>query len=274
MKVQRTSRRVLLAAALALTGLVGTDAHAAPPTWAPAATAQIFPGVMTNNASGQCTANFVFYDANNDIYIGHAAHCTTLGGATDTNGCLTNSRPIGTPVTVGSYSGTLAYNSWITMRSVPEPTNSNQCRYNDFGLIKLNPADYNKVNPSVPFWGGPVGINTSGTVSRDRVFSYGNSSLRLGFGPLRPKTGVSTGTSGGGWTHSIYTATPGIPGDSGSAVLDKTGNALGTLSTLSVNGSNGAGDINNELNYLRAHTSFPLNTLVLATGTQPFAPIV
>jgi hypothetical protein len=52
---------------------------------------------------------------------------------------------------------------------------------------------------------------------------YGNSGLRLGITQLSPKSGVSLGTSGGGWTHPAYTVTPGIPGDSGSAFL-----ALGT----------------------------------------------
>ena len=36
----------------------------------------------------------------------------------------------------------------------------------------------------------------------------------------------------GGWSHDVYTVTPGIPGDSGSGFLDADGRAFGTLSTV------------------------------------------
>src|SRR5690606_12937202 len=95
-------------------------------------------------------------------------------------------------------------------------------------------ADKGKVNPSIPHWGGPTGINTTGNPALSTVYSYGNSSLRLGIELLSPKTGISLGTTGGGWTHPVYTITPGIPGDSGSAMLDAQGRASGVLSTLAI----------------------------------------
>src|ERR687893_1838453 len=89
----------------------------AAPTWAPASSATIHPGVMTYTEGGQCTANFVFHDAT-DVYIGQAAHCSGTGAATDTNGCEAGSLPLGTPVEVdgASQPGTLAYSSWIAMQ--------------------------------------------------------------------------------------------------------------------------------------------------------------
>lgn len=68
----------------------------------------------------------------------------------------------------------------------------------------------------------------------------------------------------------MFTATPGIPGDSGSAFLDAPGRALGVLSTLNLAplpGSNGVGDISREYAYLRAHYS---GAVTLAGGTVPF----
>ena len=59
-------------------------------------------------------------------------------------------------------------------------TDANTCAYNDFALVKVDAADVSKVNPSVPFWGGPTGIDTDGTATGDRVWTYGNSSLRFG----------------------------------------------------------------------------------------------
>jgi hypothetical protein len=105
------------------------------------------------------------------------------------------------------------------------------------------------------------------------VYSYGNSSLRGGVSQLSPKRGVSLGDNGNGWSHDVYTATPGIPGDSGSAFLNSTGAALGVLSTVQIAplaGSNGVGDVNLELNYMRSQSSF--SGVQLALGTQPFNP--
>lgn len=283
-------RRFALAAALSLavTGFAVTSqptAQAAP-TWAPAATAAITPGVQTNtDGSGQCTANFVFTDAAGNVYLGQAAHCSGTGAATDTNGCDAGTLPLGTAVTFnrgGSLldagtqvgTGTLAYSSWNTMQSRGE-TDPNTCAYNDFALVKVNPADVSKVNPSIPFWGGPVGINTTGTVAGDRVYSYGNSGLRFGAEQLSPKTGTSLGQdpADGGWTHPLYTASPGVPGDSGSAFLDASGRAVGTLSTLGLAplpASNNIGDLSHELAYAQAHSGIAGLHLVL--GTEPFDP--
>jgi hypothetical protein len=251
-------------------------ATAAPTSWAPAASAAIHPGVQTVTRGGQCTANYVFSDGAN-VYIGQAAHCASTGAATDTNGCEAAVLPEGESVTVGGASrpGTMVYNSWVRMKAAGEK-NVNICEANDFALVKLDPADWSKVNPSVPFWGGPTGgINTSGTSAGDSVYSYGNSSLRFGLTQLSPKYGVSLGDSAGGWIHQIYTVTPGIPGDSGSAVLDSSGRALGVLRTiylLPIPASNDIGDLGRQLAYMHAHS--PFEAVQLVNGTEPFAPLI
>ncbi len=247
---------------------VGAASAAAEPAWAPAAGAPVHPGVQTDTAGGQCTANYVFYDAD-DVFIGQAAHCAGTGEATDTNGCDAGSLPLGTPVEVtgASRPGTLAYSSWLAMQAAGE-TDADACASNDLALVELDPADHAKVNPSIPFWGGPTGI--AGTVAAGaKVLSYGNSSLRQGIAQLSPKEGVSLGPSAGGWNHSVITVTPGIPGDSGSAFIDGQGRAFGTLSTLALlplAGSNGVGDLSRELAYARAHGA----DVTLAPGTEPF----
>ena len=107
----------------------------------------------------------------------------------------------------------------------------------------------------------------------DRVYSYGNSTLSAGATQLSPKQGASLGTSAEGWTHPVYTVSPGVPGDSGSAFLDAEGNALGTLSTLAIAplaGSNGVGDLNHELAYAQQHGG--IAGLELVHGTEPFTP--
>src|SRR5438270_10526677 len=100
-------------------------------SWAPVGSATIHPGVMTFSGASsflsgasQCTSNFVFTDGSGAVYLGQAAHCTSTGSSTGTNGCdpADKSLPLGTPVYSGdlinggvqngTLIGTLAYNSW------------------------------------------------------------------------------------------------------------------------------------------------------------------
>ncbi len=252
-------------------------------TWAPVRSATITPGVQTYTAgAGQCTANFVFVDRRKRVYVGQAAHCATEGESSDTNGCKVKSLPIGTPVTFRSGgsvvssgetvgSGTLAYSSWTTMRKTGEKDEAT-CAYNDFALVRVDSGSVDKVNPSVPFWGGPSGRATAGVVDGETVHSYGNSSLRGGVTALSPQTGTASGDqpSRDGWAHDLHARKPGIPGDSGSAFLDAEGRALGTLSTLglSIPITNTIGDIHHELAYARKHSG--IKGLRLVLGTRSF----
>jgi len=258
------------AAVLAAAGIAALAAAGPAFAWAPADTAPIHPGVQTETEGAQCTANFIFQDAGN-TYIGQAAHCSGTGAATETDGCDSASLPLGTKVTIDGASkpGTLVYNSWLAMQSRGE-TDADTCAYNDFALVRIDPADVDKVNPSIPFWGGPTGLNTSGTQTGDKVLSYGNSSLRGGITQLSPKEGYSLGDDAGGWTHTVYTVTPGIPGDSGSAFMDGTGKALGVLSTVAIAplaGSNGVGDLAKEIAYANSKGG---QSISLVNGTEPF----
>jgi hypothetical protein len=258
---------LLSAAAVSVLAIAPGTASA----WAPADTATIHPGVMTFTEGGQCTSNFVYQDGSN-VYLGQAAHCSSTGAATDTNGCEADSLPIGTPVEVDGASrpGTLAYNSWITMQQKGE-TDEETCAYNDLALVRLDPADVPNVNPSVPSFGGPTGLGSWGGTG-STVYTYGNSSLRLGVTALSPKQGIVVQNSPGGWSHDVYTVTPGIPGDSGSGFLNASGGAIGTLSTVQLAplaGSNGVGDLPKELAYMRANEA-AFSGVNLVPGTEPF----
>ena len=278
---------IVLSAGVLATALSTAAPATSAPTWAPAGSAAIHPGTMMYTEGAQCTANFVFADGAGNTYVGYAAHCAGTGEATDTNGCNVESLPLGTKVTFnvgGSLidegtqvgSGTLAYSSWDTMKKVGE-TDANTCAYNDLALVKVAAADVAEVNPSIPFWGGPTGIDTDGTAAGDRVWTYGNSSLRAGISLLSPHTGISLGDAAtdGGWSHPLYTVTPGVPGDSGSAFVSADGKAIGVLSTLGLAPlplSNNIGDLGKELAYAQAHSG--ISGLQLVKGTEPFDPIL
>ena len=261
----------LAAAAIGAAPVLPTSAAPGPP-WAPAATAPIHPGVQTvTTGSGQCTANFVFTDGT-DVFIGQAAHCASTGAANETDGCLAESLPLGTTVEVDGATrpGTLVYSSWLTMQAKDE-ANADACAFNDFALVELDPADHASVNPSVPFFGGPVGL-ASTVPSFSKVVSYGNSSLRLGLTQLSPKEGVKVTEKGAGWNHVVYTVSPGIPGDSGSGFLDAQGRAFGVLSTLNIlpePAGNGVADLAKALAYMRANAP-AFAGVQLVNGTEPF----
>jgi hypothetical protein len=195
---------MVAAAVVALAIVVLAPATAS--AWAPASQATVHPGVMTFTDGAQCTSNFVFTQGS-DVYLGQAAHCSGTGGATETNGCDSGSLPVGTPVEIDGASrpGTMVYNSWITMQAGGE-TNADTCDYNDFALVRIDPADVAKVNPSVPGFGGPTGGGEAADGST--VYSYGNSSLRGGVTKLSPKQGTVVATEGNGWSRTVYTVSP------------------------------------------------------------------
>ncbi|HEU4944099.1 MAG TPA: serine protease [Solirubrobacterales bacterium] len=264
---KRTTLIPLLAALLAM-AVSPSPALA----WAPTGQATVHPGVQAFTEGAQCTANFVYEDAS-AVYLGQAAHCSGTGGQTETNGCTSASLPLGTPVQVNGASrpGTLVYNSWLTMQANGE-ANPDACAYNDFALIRLDPADVGKVNPSVPGFGGPTGVGSVGGLG-STVYSYGNSELRGGITKLSPKQGILIQNEGNGWSHVVVTLTPGIPGDSGSGFLNGSGGAIGVLSTLQLAplpATNGVGDLAMELAYMRANSAF--GGVQLVRGTEAFRP--
>jgi hypothetical protein len=282
----KLSAKLPLVMVVLVTALLVSSGSAS--AWAPEGSASIHPGVMTFtggssflNGAGQCTANFVYTDASGNVYLGQAAHCSSTGSSTETNGCSTKSLPLGTPIYAGdlvnggvqngTLIGTLAYNSWIAMQKAGEK-NAATCAYNDLALIKIDAGQVANVNPTVPFWGGPNGLAAAAAPLGERVFTYGNSILRGGVSALSPKTGVSLGEGeeSAGWSSQVYTVTPGIPGDSGSAYMNAGGNALGVLSTVEfapVPASNGVGTLAKELAYANTATGLGL---AVAPGTTSF----
>src|SRR5438270_9380638 len=103
--MKRCSRFALMSFVVAVAGFAGPASAGA---WAPEGSATIHPGVMTftggssfTGGAGQCTANFVFTDSSGNAYLGQAAHCSSTGSSTSTDGCSTGSLPLGTPIYAG-----------------------------------------------------------------------------------------------------------------------------------------------------------------------------
>lgn len=267
---------VILAALLAAPSLASA--------WAPASSAPVHPGVQTFTEGAQCTSNFVFKERKRlkvakrkqglrkfRIYIGQAAHCSGTGFADETDGCESESLPLGTEVEVdgAKRKGKLVYNSWLAMQETGEE-DPDACAYNDFALVKLRRADVDRVNPSVPVFGGPRGVGAA--EAGEEIFTYGNSGFAGPATEERAKEGFVVDRFADGWSYDTYTVPPGVPGDSGSGFLNSAGEAFGVLSTLAIAplpASNGVSDLGFAIDYARAHG---MSKLRLVAGTEPFQP--
>lgn len=209
--------------------------------WPETSDALVRPGIQVVSKTGQCTSNFVFASADNaSLYLGLAAHCV-------------EDLPLGEPVDIGGVAtGTLAYSSWATMEDAGE-TDAAALDANDFALILIDDASRPLVHPGVRHFGGPTAMAPSGSVGAgDKVLTYGNSGLRQEIEPASWHEGYVIDRSA--WTTTIYTVTPGVPGDSGSAVLTADGRALGILVTLTIAptaGSNGVTHLDMALAYAK-----------------------
>jgi hypothetical protein len=264
----RRTARVTAVGVIAAAGLLApaTPGFAAAPT--------ISPGVLMTTqldarTAAECTADFVFTGAD-ATYLGFAAHCAGGTNEMGVSGCEEPTVPLGTAVTIGHGggppSGRLAYSSWHTRQQRGE-TDPALCTYNDFALVQLDPAVVGEVDPSVPVFGGPTGLDSDGAQRGEAVYTYQPNN-----GPPAAKQGTSVGDAGGGLTHRVVTDPPGNPGDSGSGYLDADGRAFGVLSTQfqDAQHSNGVTDLAQALAYADRYGG--LGTVTLVPGTAPFHP--
>ena len=246
------------------------------PAVAPAGAATIRPGAVTETAgAGVCTSSFVFTSGGRTL-LGQAAHCGGTGAETETDGCTSSTVPLGTPVTVlgagERVTGTLAYSSWVTMQQRGE-RGPDACAYNDFALVELPGTAAERTNPTLPFFGGPQGVRDSGLAPGAALFGLANPGAAEERAALRPRVGTGGDDVGGGWGHTVYTASPGVPGESGSPLLDDTGRAVGLLSSLNVGGERESieyTDLSRAMDYARRSGGVP--GLALSPGTEPFTP--
>ena len=220
---------------------------------------QIRPGVEISSRNGSCTSNFLYAENSVTVYIGVAAHCFSEDTNSGIDPCNTRNEAIGfAGITIENASrpGTLAYSSWSAMQQRGETPGSDVCSLNDFALVQIHPDDLANIHPAAIGFGGPVALFTGLAAVGDTVYSYGQSAAHGGVNDLEEKRGRITRIVGGGLGYRISTDSPGLPGDSGSAVLHQDGRALGVLSDVGVGiglapVSNGVVNLERALDYAR-----------------------
>lgn len=153
-----------------------------------------------------CTMNWILVDESGALYIGTAGHCI---GASGSNGRSVSIWGVG-PVGVSVF-------------------NVNAGVGRDFGLVKIDPALYDRVDPTLCEWGGPTHVETrdeDGVLRKDRIL------LQYGFGfgfqashVTRPRV-IYTRDIG---DSSITLYGTIASGDSGSPVMASDGGAAGVV---------------------------------------------
>ena len=97
-------------------------------------------------------------------------------------------------------------------------TDENTCTLQRLGRWSWSTrTDHGRVNPSIPYWGGPTGLAKTDSQRRQGA-ELRRIALIGGTLELKPRQGLSRGQSAGGWTHTVFTLLPGLPGDSGSGL--------------------------------------------------------
>lgn len=236
----------------------------------------IRPGVRLSSSDGSCTSNFLYQDTNGDYYLGAAAHCFSPDTNMGIDACETRNQAIGSSVTIenANHPGMLMYSSWRAMQANGETPGSSACVFNDFSLVLIDHRDYANIHPSAIAFGGPTGLLTTNAAINDDAFSYGQSPLHQGIRMQEEKFGDVAGQTPDGWQYSIVFDNAALPGDSGSAVLHQSGQALGVLTVVStcvgicppVN--NGVMNLNMGLDYANNFLGLPVQ---LVTWSRFFA---
>lgn len=165
---------------------------------------RIRPGAqLVINGGWLCTANWVYKDELDRLYLGTAGHCAVPGDR----------------VTIGGVG---------RVGDVVFSTGDGGVG-NDFALIRVDPALYHLVTPTMCHWGGPV------NVAQDQHFGYAPVGvLHYGFGFLYGNTPVTRPRAGS--VHGFLVEAESFafegtiaPGDSGSAIQFSSGHALGVI---------------------------------------------
>ena len=153
-----------------------------------------------------------------NVYVGYAAHCAGLGEATDTDGCLADSLPLGTPVTFNEGGslvnegtlvghGTLVYSSWLHRAGARHHRRQHlRLQRPRAGQGLRRRTSRRSTRRSRSGAARPASTPTAPPPAT-AVYTYGNSSLRAGVSQLSPHTGISLGddAADGGWSHPLYT---------------------------------------------------------------------
>ncbi len=233
------------------------------PTWGDLETAILRPGDQVITSLGQCTTGF-FFQNETDLFVSTAAHCFGAGvtpGSDAEDFChIEDAHKLGESAQVEGLSKplTLVYSAWPLMEG--NETDESTCSGNDFAVLRIDPDDWHRANPTMRAFGGPTELREANTMPHgSKILYYGRTSLLPDQDALRRHEGYVVLTdqqSSQGWMIDAVSVPPGIPGDSGSAVTAADGAALGLMVYISALGTNGITNMAWALDYMEAQAGW------------------
>ena len=182
------------------------------------------PGGFLSTDGALCTFNFVFKGSDGSTYIGTAGHCyhdtinevrvwpgdtgpvaSVLGGQSEVNAITDPGTPIG---------------HWVFKGFQGNPLTRDEL---DFGLVRLDPKV--EASPQMCHFGGPTAMNVATSSESEYVHYYGNGKMFR----EAPRARTALAPFGFPDTRHVYAEGIASPGDSGSGVIDDSGEAVGIL---------------------------------------------
>ncbi|MHB8507734.1 MAG: chymotrypsin family serine protease [Candidatus Dormibacteria bacterium] len=193
----------------------------APPVGVSETCTGVRPGAALNTSLTYCTWNFMWLGSDGATYMGTAGHCILEGTGVEERAWPRGGGPVVSDGP-GNRVGEFAY-AILTADH----------RY-DFGLVRIDQGV--EVSPSLCHFGGPVGQDDASTNGPVVLHQFGQGLVVGATVPAR--TYLATAI-----TDPLETFANGVAaqGDSGSAVIEDDGRALGWIVTLGV-GLNPGGD--------------------------------
>lgn len=167
----------------------------------------IGPGAWIRLGDAYCTGAFVVEDQVGDLYLTTAAHCTGFEGQR---------------VEVKQATPVAAVADWEAFGTVVEAWPGWAL---DAALIKIDPDKLDDVDPTMPGWGGPVGMVTDGAGGQAEVRHYGWGWVTWYEHETRCREGPLASLGSTTW----WSETTGGGGDSGSGAMLADGRALGIV---------------------------------------------
>lgn len=174
----------------------------------------IGPGSWVRMGEAYCTGAFVLEDDTGTQYLTTAAHCTSHVGQT--------AEVLENAVVAG-------IDEWDAFGTVVDrwPSYSGGWGGLDAALIEIDPGMHDRVDPSVPGWGGPTGVYTDAPGQDNPGIAHYGWGWATWY---EHNTRCREGEDSHGWTDTTWWGESfGGGGDSGSAVLTEDGQALGIL---------------------------------------------
>ncbi|HEU5034999.1 MAG TPA: hypothetical protein VFT62_09620 [Mycobacteriales bacterium] len=267
-RFRRAAVIVATATAVAATAVGGWPADAGTSrsahTWAGTSSATVHPGVVITVAGVRCVAGYVLADRHH-VYLAVPASCTGVSDGSPVDGCLSAQVPVGLPVHVqgARHDGVLAYTSFTQMQLTGEQR-SNRCANNSLSLVRLDPRDVKRTNPSLPAVGGPSAVSTDASALPDQLSVLLNGAVTQA---------QATSTTAGGWARGMVVDGQVNAFSVGSPVVDAKGRAVGMVTYVPFQGGPGqtsVSDLGRELRLLRRTPGFAHVHLV--RGTAGYAP--